>query len=101
MGSGCDAIELWTILLRHGEVSKKCKIPKDFERVSNILTGSGVGSYPKWGAQCIHQGLRNEFQMKGANYFLMTLIQSKAVEFSIFLKNFLESQWVQMGNSEN
>ena len=34
------------------------------------------------------QGLRSEFQMTGANHYLMTLIQSKTIQFSFFLKVF-------------
>ena len=34
------------------------------------------------------QGLHNEFQITGANHYLMTLIQSKTVIFSFFLKVF-------------
>ena len=34
------------------------------------------------------QGLRNEFQMTGANYYLMNLIQSKTVQVSFSFESF-------------
>ena len=34
------------------------------------------------------QGLRSEIQMKGANHYLMTLIQSKTVQFFYFSESF-------------
>ena len=34
------------------------------------------------------QGLRGEFQMTGANHYLMTLMLSKTTNFSFFLKIF-------------
>ena len=45
-------------------------------------------------------GLRSELQMTGANYCLITLIQSKKFNL-LFSKKFMDNQWVQSGFSEN
>ena len=45
------------------------------------------GAPLEWVPQ-VTQGLRNKFQMTGANYYLMTQILSKTVQFSFFSESY-------------